>query len=379
MAICRKCIVPDTFPGITFEDGVCSFCRLQEKSPHINRNYRGEDMFLEKIHSKPAGKYDCLLPLSGGKDSSYTLYHLVKKLGLKPLAAHFNSGFISELTSRNVENLCKSLDVDLVIGQATPFRRKMLRESFLAAQQGNYFKGISGIGGVCTNCENNTRSFSLREARKHNIPFIIWSSTDYEDSPEFFLSPGQKVWKDSYGELSSTISLKRIGKIYDSLVGDYRVLKYFWHLPFMMNCLRHAWYRIQDNKGMEVTGALAGIDPFIEVSFKAHGLEVLYFYEYIPYTPFENMETLKKETGWQATSGKEVRQDCRLNYLVNWRILKANGITGDGFFYSVLTREGILSREEALQKEEQFSSSLKEKAQEVIDSLDVKLDVSTLT
>jgi hypothetical protein len=379
MAICKKCIVPDSFPDITFEDGVCSFCRFHEKDSHVNKNYLGEEKLLEKIRSRPAGKYDCLVPLSGGKDSSYALYHLVKKLGLKPLAAHFDSGFIHETTKKNIENLCNALSVDLVVGQATPFRKKMLRESFLAARLGNYFKGISGIGGVCINCENNTRSFSLREARKHGISHIIWSSTDFEDSPEFFLSSRKKVWKDTYGELSSGLSLKRLDKIYGSLMGDYRLLKYFWHLPFMLHSLRHAYYRIQDNKAMEVTGVLARIDPFIEVSFKAEGLEVIYFYEYIAYDPFKNMEILKKEVGWEAMAGKAVRQDCKLNYLVNWRILKNNGITGDGFFYSVLVREGILSREEALQKEEDFKSSLKDRAQEVMDSLGVTLDITTMS
>jgi len=179
MALCKKCIVPDSFPGITFEEGVCSFCRIHEKTPHINRNYLGEEKFLERIRSKPSGKYDCLVPLSGGKDSSYALYHLVRKMGLKPLAAHFDSGFIHETTRKNIDTLCNALSVDLVIGQATPFRKKMLRESFLAAKLGPDFKGISGIGGVCINCENNTRSFSIREARKHNIPFIIWCDNHF--------------------------------------------------------------------------------------------------------------------------------------------------------------------------------------------------------
>ncbi len=378
MAICKKCIVPDSFPGITFEEGICSFCRSHEKTPHVNRNYLGDEKFLEKIRQKPSGKYDCLVPLSGGKDSSYSLYYLVRKLGLRPLAAHFDSGFISETTKKNIDNLCKALSVDLVVEQATPFRKKMLKESFLAAKLGMDFKGISGIGGVCINCENNTRSFSIRQARKHSIPFIIWSSTDFEDSPEFFLSPKQKVWKDTYGELSSGLSLKRLNNIYGSLMGDYRLLKYFWHIPFMRHCLRHARYRIQDNKLSEVKGVLAGIDPFIEVSFKARGLEVIYFYEHIAYSPFQNMEILQKEVGWEASAGKSVRQDCTLNYLVNWRIWKNNGITGDGFFYSVLVREGILSRDEALQKEEDFKNSLKDRAQKVIDELGIELDVEKL-
>lgn len=133
------------------------------------------------------------MPLSGGKDSSYVLFYLVRGLGLKPLVAYFNSGFSTETSKRNVEKLCQKLSVELVIGNASKYRRKFVSESLKISK----YKGR--FGNTCANCENNLRSFVINEAIKRKIPFIIWGSTNFEELFSIFLSPNTPTFQEDFG------------------------------------------------------------------------------------------------------------------------------------------------------------------------------------
>lgn len=109
-----------TDPEITFNgEGICSYCSTY---PEYKRRYIPQDVasghalkrLCEEIKSAGKGnEYDCLIGLSGGADSSYMAY-LVKKMGLRPLAVHFDSGWNSELAVQNIERIVKSLQLDLV-------------------------------------------------------------------------------------------------------------------------------------------------------------------------------------------------------------------------------------------------------------------------
>lgn len=374
---CTRCIIPDSYPGITFENGLCTFCRRHDLSPHVRRDFLGEEKLRELILSRKSDGHHCIVPLSGGKDSSYILLHLSKKIGLKPLAVHFDSGFIEEQTKNNIEKLCNALSVELVIVKASNYRKMMLQESMKMAQYGK-FAGVSGLGGACIGCENSTRTAAISEAKKRNIPFVIWGSTDFEDSPDAFLSASQHTFRDTYGEHSRHFNFTRIARFYDSVVGDYRVLKYFWHLPFMARCARHLSYRLKYNAEMGITKGLSSLDPFFEVSFKDTGIETVFFFEYIPYNPFRHIEELNREVGWETLVGKQVRQDCMLHHLLNYRTYAKTGLSHDGFFLTVLIREGLLTREQALEKEKSVTEHIRENAERVLKTLDFDVPLEKL-
>ncbi len=117
---CTRCIMDTTAAGILFDErGRCNYCanfeqRLKSFQP-TDAAERDEKlgMLVRRIQEDSRGKrYDCIVGLSGGADSAYTLYR-VKKLGLKPLAVHMDNGWDSELAVNNIENLVRKLDVDL--------------------------------------------------------------------------------------------------------------------------------------------------------------------------------------------------------------------------------------------------------------------------
>jgi N-acetyl sugar amidotransferase len=116
--ICTRCIYDDHIPYITFDSqGVCNYCHqhdaLEREYPTDERGTRLLEGIVHKIKEDGKGKpYDVVVGISGGCDSSYMLY-LAKKMGLRPLAAHFDNTWNSKIAVENIHNILKVLDIDL--------------------------------------------------------------------------------------------------------------------------------------------------------------------------------------------------------------------------------------------------------------------------
>ncbi|MCB0364453.1 MAG: N-acetyl sugar amidotransferase [Bdellovibrionaceae bacterium] len=116
---CSRCIQDSTIPGISFNDqGVCNFCHLHDKMAHdFPNDERGAKLLeekLEKIRVQGKGKkYDCVVGISGGRDSMFLLYLAAKRWGLRPLAVHFNDGFDNPVGGENMFKAVRRLGVDL--------------------------------------------------------------------------------------------------------------------------------------------------------------------------------------------------------------------------------------------------------------------------
>ena len=116
--VCTKGIWDETVPGILFDDnGVSNYCRLHETlMKDFMRGDEGKKQWsqlVSKIKRKGAGKkYDCIIGVSGGTDSSY-LMHLAKGYGLSPLAVNLDNGWSSDLSVKNIKKVTASLKIDL--------------------------------------------------------------------------------------------------------------------------------------------------------------------------------------------------------------------------------------------------------------------------
>lgn len=114
---CTRCILPETFPFIAYDsEGVCNYCQH-----HVNLQIKGQKALLDIADSfrgcNPGG-YDCLVPFSGGRDSSYALHYLVRELGLKPLAFSYDWGMLTDLGRRNQSRMCGALGVEHILVSA---------------------------------------------------------------------------------------------------------------------------------------------------------------------------------------------------------------------------------------------------------------------
>ena len=137
--ICTRCSQDSTIPGISFdENGVCNFCdfhdRLEKIFPNGNEGRAILDKLFRKVKKEGKGKkYDCIAGISGGRDSVYLLYCLVKVWGLNPLAVHFNDGFDNPVAGENMVNACNILGVDLRTITSDWREAKALKIDFLKA------------------------------------------------------------------------------------------------------------------------------------------------------------------------------------------------------------------------------------------------------
>jgi len=162
---CSKCILPKNFPDLTFdENGVCSKCHEQEKI-YIKRDHKALGNELEKIinWAKSQNKrYDCIVPFSGGKDSSYTAYLCKEKYGLKVLAVNFNNGLRTISALKNIEKIIKKLEVGYVCyGPNWKIMKKLYRE-FLAK-----------TGQFCFPCDMGIWATMHRVAEEYDVPLIV--------------------------------------------------------------------------------------------------------------------------------------------------------------------------------------------------------------
>lgn len=142
--ICTRCIMDNVIsPKIKFdENSVCNYCKeyFERVKKEIDYSESGQKKFnrlINKIKEDGRNKeYDCIIGVSGGVDSTFVAY-TVKKLGLRPLAVHLDNGWNSELSVRNIEKMCKALDIELYTYVIDWEEFKDLQLSFLKASISN--------------------------------------------------------------------------------------------------------------------------------------------------------------------------------------------------------------------------------------------------
>lgn len=110
---CQKCILPETMPFIKFSNaGICNYC--ENYKPKIQKVK--QDNLLNRISKfKFSGEVKCLVPFSGGRDSSYALHVLTKELGLNPITMTYDWGMVTDLARRNISRMCGELNVENIL------------------------------------------------------------------------------------------------------------------------------------------------------------------------------------------------------------------------------------------------------------------------
>ncbi|MCL2801461.1 MAG: N-acetyl sugar amidotransferase, partial [Treponema sp.] len=171
MKQCTKCVLPETHETIEFDsEGVCNICRQAEiKHAEVDWKSRGE--MLNKIIAEYSGKgpYDCILPYSGGKDSVYQLWYVVKQLKLKPLVVRFDHWGYRPLVNKNNHNIFKKLGVDVL--QFTP--------NWLVVKK-IMLKSLQKTGDFCWHCHTGIFGYIMQISVKFNIPLVIFGESPAE-------------------------------------------------------------------------------------------------------------------------------------------------------------------------------------------------------
>jgi N-acetyl sugar amidotransferase len=168
---CIRCGLPETYETIEFDSsGICNICRQKEfKDSAIDWEARRDQ--LGELIEEHRGKheYDCIVPFSGGKDSTYTLWYLVTHYKVKPLVVQFNHGFMRPQLRENNERTFRRLGVDVI--SFTP-NWKVVQRVML--------ESLIRKGDFCWHCHTGIFSYPMHVALKYKTPLIFWGEPSSE-------------------------------------------------------------------------------------------------------------------------------------------------------------------------------------------------------
>lgn len=299
---CSRCILPDSLPGVNLDtQGICNYCheydsqfgRRPQKSPEeLKKDF---ERLVSKYRGR--GKYDALVPISGGKDSMFVLYSSRSLFGLNVLAYNFDNGFQSPNAFQNIQRAVKTLGVDLIVFKP---REDVLMEL--------YRTFLKRAGELCTPCNMIIAAAAYRFAEHNGIRLIL-----HGGSRKVFASvKGMSVSK--YADRHYYL------RLVDGQIDRKKIEPLIVESPWRLTIKQ-----------------LLGKSPL--------NLEVL---DYI-YPGGEQMRhTLEKEVGWRPTSDELEHGDCYLNPLKDYLYNRKWGFSEITQAYSSRVRNGQISRAEAL-------------------------------
>ena len=168
---CVRCVMPETKPDLFIDDeGVCSACRSYEQRKIVDWTQRKQELLavLERYRAKKASNYDCIVPVSGGKDSHYQVIRMLE-LGMNPLCVTATTDQLSDIGKRNIENL-KLQGVDYIEVTTNPLIRRAINR--LALDQ---------VGDISWPEHVTIFTIPVRIAVQMRIPLIIWGENSQDE------------------------------------------------------------------------------------------------------------------------------------------------------------------------------------------------------
>ncbi len=168
---CKNCVLPHTKPDLRLDDeGICNACRSYESRAEVDWKSRRRELsaILERHRSPDANRWDCIVPVSGGKDSTYQVLRMLQ-LGMNPLCVTATTCHLSEIGRRNIENI-KGLGVDYIeFSPNLVIRRKLNRI------------GLAQVGDISWPEHVGIFTIPVRAAVQHGVPLIVWGENSQNE------------------------------------------------------------------------------------------------------------------------------------------------------------------------------------------------------
>jgi len=192
---CTNCVMPETKPDLEIDgSGVCSACRYYAARKEIDWDARRRELevILERYRSRDGSNYDCLVPVSGGKDSHYQVIKMLE-LGMNPLCVTGTTCSLSDIGRRNIENL-KRLGVDYIEVTTNRLARRKLNKYALV-----------NVGDISWPEHVTIFTVPVRIAVQLGIPLIIWGENSQNEYGGPAANAGDNVltrrWLEEFGGL----------------------------------------------------------------------------------------------------------------------------------------------------------------------------------
>ncbi len=171
MQYCKRCVMPDTKPDLALdEEGVCNACRSYEKRVEVDWDARKRELegIVARYRSQDGSSWDCIVPVSGGKDSTYQVVRMLQ-LGMNPLCVTATTCYLSEVGRKNIENI-KRLGVDYVEFSPNPVVRRKLNRI-----------GLTQVGDISWPEHCGIFTIPVRAAVQYKVPLIVWGENSQNE------------------------------------------------------------------------------------------------------------------------------------------------------------------------------------------------------
>lgn len=311
---CTKCIMSETVEGQSFdEQGLCKTCQSQAQKQNIDWVARREVLgkILADAKANAGNNYDCVIPISGGKDSTWQMHVLVKVFNMKPLAVTFSHNWFTKTGWYNLMNGLEKFNLDHVM--FTPSRQlvnKCARRS------------VETIGDACWHCHSGIAAFVLKMAVTYKIPLIVWGESTAEHGRATYNKP-DKFDRDYFLRVSAKLTNEQFACEYLSLRDLF---------PFEV--------------------------PSIE-ECEAIGLNGIHLGDYLYWDAEKQVEFIKKEYGWKGTQVEGAYKDyksveCSMAGIHDFLCYLKRGYGRASVQASSDIRDGIICREEGFALAEMY-------------------------
>ncbi len=273
---------------------------------------------MREILSRKKGvQYDAVVGISGGRDSMYALWYVVKELGLKVVAASFHNGFRTPQAQYNMEAGCAALGVPFVdIREGKELARKIVKATL------KYYipRGPQEVNThVCGACTMGARGGVVKEALKVGAPYIILGSSKTEALTEGY----KNVLQAKRGRFA-----KLMGK------NGLAYLRRVFHLYSLRVKMTPGWKKLD----------------FRPLNLDKLPVKIVRLFDYIPWDKNIIEGTIRQHMDWSEPEGadRSWRIDCDIEHLNQFCSHRACGVTTIEVGYSNMIREGSMTREEAI-------------------------------
>ncbi len=356
---CACCILPRSVGGLGFDEaGVCDLCnahrRSKESGQQTEEDRPDSEHILARVRELGRGrKYDCLVGLSGGRDSSYLLHQLVRKHGLRCLAAYYPTPFTDETIERNVQRLVKILGVPLVrMNISQDYHAKIARKVLMQWKKKPLPQLVNAL---CAPCKFVNREV-FRIAREYDIKAIIYGGNMYE---EFQFGAAYRATKPGQRKHSFMSQARRGLSIIKQGLGLF---------------LRHPGLMLLIPVGFRSSVLYINPHtPYLRMRY-SDILRVDYYY-HEKYNEQECVRVITEELGWELPPGctSYWRADCSMAEVKNLLFRRMGGASYMECYLSNMVRLGDITREEAMARLAQEGRVSEHRLAHVADRLGVSV------
>tara|TARA_X000000368_G_scaffold309626_1_gene247575 strand:+ start:1142 stop:2281 length:1140 start_codon:yes stop_codon:yes gene_type:complete len=335
--------MPETAESLSFdESGGCSVCKqIEFKKEEIDWNQRHKDLIELVEEHRGKYDYDCIVPFSGGKDSTFTLYYLAKELKLKCLVVRFDHLFMRPTVEENCTKTFKKLGVDVIrFSPNWKVVRKLMYESLVRR------------GDFCWHCHTGIFAYPMHVSLMTKVPLIFWGEPGAEYSSYYSYDEVEEADERRFNlKINLGINAEDMHGMLDNTISDHEVT-------------------LRDLKPYTY--------PSRELLMKNKTRSV-YLGAYIPWNPREQSALIAKELDWKGDFVEGVppeysyeKIECFMQGLRDYIKFLKRGFGRTSHLTSIDIRNGELTREKALELVKEYDGKRPKALDFFLDLMEIK-------